>query len=358
MSCRLGICTLSLGQSSAGHDLRTKLKAARNHGIQGVEIFDDDLWHLADSLPGGKALGENRRAAAAIVRQLCEENGITIICLQPFRHFEGILDHDQRANRFAELEHYMDLAQIMGTDLLLIPSTFLPAEQVSSRSEDLVADLTAAADLAAQKQPPLRIAYEALCWGTRIDLWEESWDMVKSVDRSNFGLCIDTFNLAGRVYADPASSTGKTPNADRDFAESMQRLVSHVDVHKIFLVQMGDAARLRDPLVPGHFLYDEDKPARMSWSRHCRLFYGEHSLGGYLPVKEIMMAVLVGLGYRGWVSYEIFNHRLGLSDASIPDEMASRASLSYERMLVDVFQRSSEAPRVSYSGAMEQQSRL
>ncbi|SPN99289.1 related to dehydroshikimate dehydratase [Cephalotrichum gorgonifer] len=300
MSCKLGICTLSLGQSSAGHDLPTKLRAARAHGIQGVEIFDDDLLHLADSFPGGKDVQENGGLAAAVIRQLCQENDLTIICLQPFRHYEGILDNTQRARRFAELQHYMNLAQILGTDLLLIPSSFLPAEQLSNRDEDLVADLAAAADYGARQRPPIRIAYEALCWGTRIDVWERSWEMVTRVDRPNFGMCIDTFNLAGRVFADPSSTTGKTPHAERVITESLRRLTTYVDVRKVFLVQMGDAARLSEPLVPGHVLYNENQPTRMSWSRHCRLFYGEHHLGGYLPVKEIMTSVLVGLGYRGW----------------------------------------------------------
>ncbi|CAI4212027.1 unnamed protein product [Parascedosporium putredinis] len=161
--------------------------------------------------------------------------------------------------------------------------------------------------------------------------------MVTRVDRPNFGMCIDTFNLTGRVYADPASPTGKTPNADRDMAESMQRLVERVDADKIFFVQMGDAARLAEPIRPGHELYDAAQPARMSWSRQHRLFYGEQHLGGYLPVKDVMVAVLRGVGYRGWVSYEIFNHRLFNTDASIPDEMARRAAVGFDKMVKDVF---------------------
>ncbi|MBE3042934.1 sugar phosphate isomerase/epimerase [Candidatus Bathyarchaeota archaeon] len=339
MSCKLGICTISLGQPSAGHSLPTKLRAARAHGIQGVEIMDDDLFHLADMLPGGNTSPENRRAAAAVVRQLCEDIGLSIICLQPFRHYEGILDRKRRAQRFAELEHFMELAQIMGTDLVLIPSSFLPSAEVSTRDEDLVADLVAAADLGARMQPPIRVAYEALCWGTRVDVWERSWEMVTRVDRPNFGLCIDTFNIAGGIYADPTSPTAKTPRAEQVVAESIQRLLQDVDVQKVFLVQVGDGARLSAPLVPGHPLYNEAQPARMSWSRHARLFYGEEHLGAYLPVKEIMVAVLGRLGYRGWVSHEIFNHRLWDGDAGIPDEMARRASASFGKMMRDAFGR-------------------
>ncbi|KAL2109787.1 hypothetical protein VUR80DRAFT_2021 [Thermomyces stellatus] len=338
MSCKLGVCTLSLGQSSAGHDLPTKLRAARAHGLQGVEVFDDDLWQLADVLPGGNTVPENRRAAAAVVRQLCEDAGLAVICLQPFRHYEGILDDERRARRFSELEHFMELAQIMGTDLVLIPSSFLPEAEVSTSDDVLVADLTAAAELGARMQPPVRIAYEALCWGTRINVWERSWEMVKRVDRPNFGLCLDTFNILGGIYADPASPTGKTPRAEQAVAESIQRLLDGVDVERVFLVQIGDGARLSEPLVPGHFLYNESQPTRMSWSRHARLFYGEQDLGAYLPVREVMAAILGRMGYRGWVSHEIFNHRLADADAGIPEEMARRASVSFAKLLRDVFQ--------------------
>ena len=342
MSCKLGICTLSLGQSSVGHDLPTKLRAARAHGLQGVEIFDDDLWQLADILPGGKTVPENRRAAAAVIRQLCEDTGLSVICLQPFRHYEGILDNKHRTRRFAELEHFMELANIMGTDLVLIPSSFLPEAEVSSQEKVLVTDLVAAADLGARMQPPIRIAYEALCWGTRVNMWEQSWEMVKRVDRPNFGLCLDTFNILGGIYADPASPTGKTAHAEQVVSESIQRLLKNVDVERVFLVQIGDGARLSEPLVPGHFLYNESQPTRMSWSRHARLFYGEQNLGAYLPVREIMVAVLGRMGYRGWVSHEIFNHRLGDTDNGIPEEMARRASVSFEKMLRDVFQQPAE----------------
>lgn len=349
MSCKLGICTLSLGQPSAGHDLPTKLRAARAHGLQGVEIFDDDLWQLADILPGGNTVPENRRAAAALVRQLCEDTGLAVICLQPFRHYEGIVDAKHRARRFAELEHFMELANIMGTDLVLIPSTFLPEAEVSSREEVLVADLTAAADLAARMQPPIRIAYEALCWGTRVSVWEQSWEMVKRVDRPNFGLCLDTFNILGRIYADPASPTGKTPRAEQAAAESVQRILKDVDVERLFLVQTGDGARLAEPLVPGHFLHNESQPTRMSWSRHARLFYGEQHLGAYLPVREIMVAVLGRMGYSGWVSHEIFNHRLGDTDAGVPEEMARRASVSFEKMMRDAYQQPGKGREVDRS---------
>ncbi|CAI4212026.1 unnamed protein product [Parascedosporium putredinis] len=154
MAFKLGICTLSLGQASAGHTLSDKLRAARAHGIQGVEIFDEDLYHLADSFPGGRTQECNRMAAAVVIRHLCATEGLEIICLQPFRHYEGILDRARHAERFAELQHYMTLAHLLGTNLILIPSSFLPSSELSASDDDAVADLVKAADYAAQLQPP------------------------------------------------------------------------------------------------------------------------------------------------------------------------------------------------------------
>ena len=122
-----------------------------------------------------------------------------------------------------------------------------------------------------REQPPIRFAYEALCWGTYWDLWEQSWDLVKAVDRPNFGLCLDTFNIAGRIYADPTTPAFFTPKGDEAIRASLDRLVSTVDVSRVFSIQITDAERLAQPLIAGHELHEPNQPPRMSWSRSCRL---------------------------------------------------------------------------------------
>ncbi|KAI0844345.1 xylose isomerase-like protein [Daldinia vernicosa] len=335
MPCRLAITSMSLGRCCAGHPLAHKLDMARLYGYRGIELFHEDLLHLAQQLPGGST-ADNEIEAARIIRRLCHERGLTIVCLQPFAHYEGLLDRRAHLKRMEQLTFWFQLARVLGTDIVQIPSNFLPSSELSEDSRIAVADLRKVADMGLAQQPPIRFVYEALCWGTRCDLWEQSWDIVQAVDRPNFGLCLDTFNIAGRIYADPSSPTGRTPNCDQAVRDSIARLVTTVDVSKVFYVQVVDAARLAEPLVEGHEFYNASQPARMSWSRNCRLFYGEEERGAYLPVAQISRAIFQGLGFEGWVSMELFNQRMSDIDEVVPQELASRGAAAWVKLVKDM----------------------
>lgn len=335
MAHKASICTMSLGRCFAGHSLPHKLDMAQKYGFQGLEVFYEDLVDLASSFPGG-ASPENQLAAARTIRQLCDARSLEVICLQPFMHFGGLVDRDAHRQRLKDLELWFRLASILGTDLILFPSSFLSEEQVSPDLELAIADFAEAADMGLKESPPIRFAMEALCWGTRIDMWETSWTVVTRVDRPNFGVCLDTYNLLGRIYADPTSPTGKTPDAHAATAASVKRIVSDVELSKLFLVQVADGERLDSPLDESHAFYNAEQPARMSWSRNARLFYGEEAYGGYLPVKHVLRAIVHGLGFEGWLSFEVFNRRLAETDKGVPEEMARRSAESFVKMTADV----------------------
>lgn len=156
------------------------------------------------------------------------------------------------------------------------------------------------------------------------------------VDRPNFGICLDTFNMAGRIYADPASASGKTPNAELEVAASCKRLATRLAVSKVFFIQVVDGERLEEPLVEGHEYYNADQATRMSWSRNCRLFYGEQDRGGYLPVRQILQAYLHELGFKGWLSQELFNRSMANPEHSTPEDHASRAAVAWTKMVKDL----------------------
>ncbi|EJP69624.1 xylose isomerase-like TIM barrel [Beauveria bassiana ARSEF 2860] len=335
MACKPSICTISLGRAFAGHSLEHKLDMAQKYGFKGIELFYEDLQHLATVMPGGCS-PPNLLAAARQVRRWCETRKQEIICLQPFLHFGGLLDRSKAKQDLETVAFWTDLAATLGTDLILLPSSFLPATQLTDNLSVLVHDLQNAAEIGLKKSPAVRFAFEALCWGTRVNAWEDSWKIVTAVNRPNFGLCIDTFNIAGHIFADPAASSGCRPNADLSLKSSMQRLMAQVDVSKVFLVQVADAERLAKPLDEAHPFYDAEQPSRMSWSRNCRLFYGEDHLGGHLPVDKILQTVVHGLGYRGWLSFEVFHQRLADSDGAIPEHFAARASWSWARLVRDL----------------------
>jgi 4-hydroxyphenylpyruvate dioxygenase len=325
---------MSLGRCYAGHTLSHKLSMAAKHGLEGIELFYEDLVDHA----GGSASRTDLLTAAASVHDLCASLGLEIICLQPFMHYEGLRDRKRHAERIEEMKLWMELAHVLGTDIVQVPSSFLSRDQISSDTDLIVSDLREIADLGLQQTPVIRFAYESLCWGTYVDKWEVCWDIVQRVDRPNFGICLDSFNILGRIYADPTRESGCNQNADDKVRESIQRLVERIGPHKekIFFIQIVDAERLEKPLLPGHAFYNAEQPARMSWSRNCRLFYGENAHGAYLPVKDVTQAIFNEIGYGGWVSMELFNRVMERKDHGVVEELASRAATSWERLSQDM----------------------
>lgn len=370
MSCRLGITSMSLGWAKAGHELEDKLRLAHKYGYKGIELFHDDLDDLAarrferksgpvqKSDPNCRSSHAAQMAAAAHVRTVCEELDLTIICLQPFMGYEGLLDKEAQRQRMDKLHRWIKLAHVLNTDIIQIPSSFEPAASMTDDRDVIVSDLQRVADVGAAASPPLRFVFEALCWGTRADLWEDSWEIVKGVDRPNFGLCLDSFNIAGRIYADPASPSGTTPDAAATVEASMRRLAREVDASKVFYVQIVDAERLSAPLVEGHAFYSAEQPKRMSWSRNCRLFYGEQDRGAYLPVRRIAEAFFRELGFKGWVSLELFNRRMSDEGAEVPEELARRGAASWRRLVRDLDLDAEVVPVAGMEGTTQAQAHM
>jgi 4-hydroxyphenylpyruvate dioxygenase len=331
----LGLATASssLGKPQAGHYIKTILDAAAVNGIKGIEIcYEALLSHAASLGPAAfpESVGEpSILQAAKDIKEQCNALDLVVIVLQPFASYEGLIDAEKHRRAVRRWSHWLAVTRALGCDTIQMPSNF---ELVGTTGDfdKIVADLIEIADLALAQSPPVRIAYEAVAWGTHFDLWEQSWDIVNAVDGPNFGLCLDTFHIAGRVWGDPTSAEGMTSDADVELAASMSRLVRHVDVTKVFYVQLSDAEKLSVPLAPGHPLCVEGQPCRMTWSRAARLFPCEKHLGGYLPVLEIAHAIVNRLGYRGWISMEIFSRHLSERHANIPTVYAKRAALSYQ----------------------------
>ncbi|KAJ5924073.1 hypothetical protein N7466_008260 [Penicillium verhagenii] len=329
---RPGIASMSLGRPWI-HDLPGKLMQAAAHGFEGIELFFDDLDCYAQRTFNGDHLEASHQ-----VRRLCERLGMSIICLQPFSMYEGLIDRAETEKHVTEkLPKWFVLARALGTDMIQVPSNFLgpdPATGAPRTTGDrsvIVKDLQRIADIGAAEG--FRFVYEALCWGDHIDTWEASWEVVRDVDRANFGLCLDSFNIAGRVYADPAAPSGRTPNAAADLAASLDRLRNaKIDPAKIFYVQLVDGERLDAPLDEKHPFHVDGQPIRMSWSRNSRLFPFEESRGGYLPILDVAKVFFEDLGFRGWVSLELFSRTLANPDPFTPADHACRGIDSYYKM--------------------------
>jgi 4-hydroxyphenylpyruvate dioxygenase len=332
MPNRPAIASLSLGRAWA-HDLPGKLRQVANYGFEGIEMFFEDIEFFS------RSLGVGLLDATIRIRQLCDVLHLEIVCLQPFLFYEGLLDRGEHHRLVTEkLPLWFSLAHILGTDIIQVPSNFLPPDPVTGKPRTtgdmdiIVRDLQEIADLALQQSPPIRLAYESLAWGNHVNTWEQCWEVITRVNRPNFGACLDTFNIAARVYADPAVPSGKTPDADNAIRASIARLIKTVDARKVFFVQIVDGERLDTPLVEGHPFYVKEQPSRMSWSRNARLFAFEESRGGYLPILDVARAFF-DIGFEGWVSMELFSRTLADPDPRTPEEHARRGVESYKKLV-------------------------
>ncbi|CRG84900.1 4-hydroxyphenylpyruvate dioxygenase [Talaromyces islandicus] len=295
MPCRPAIASMSLGRAWV-HEMPEKTKQAAETGFQGIEIFYEDLEYLAKKY-GDSTQDENILAAAKEVRELCDSLGLEIFGLQPFLFYEGLVDRQEHDRKIRQLKLWFRIVKVLGTYTIQIPTNF--QQGGTSGDIDLITqDLIEVADLGIKEDPPIRFAYENIAWGTHVDTWELMWDIVQRVNRPNFGCCLDTFNIAGRVWADPASPTGKTANAENDFQASMERLRNTVDIKKVYYVQVVDA---------------------------------EHR-GAYLPSVEVAKVLLNDLKFEGWVSMELFSRTLADPDQAVPRTHSQRGIAAWKKL--------------------------
>lgn len=338
MVLKPAIFSASLGQASL-HGFDHKIQRAANAGFQAIELFYPDLEHEAIRLSNSeKPSDDNLLVAADHVYQICQAHNIDIITLQPFMFYDGLIDRTQHARMLDKMRLWLRLAARLHTDTIGVPANFVtpntqnPDDTITGNRDVIAADLREICDLGLARSPVVRFAYENLCWSTHINTWEAVWDIVKRVDRPNFGMCLDTFNIAGGVWADPTSLTGKVEEHDADQAlrQSLERFVKEVDVKKVFLLQVVDAERLDSPLVAGHPFHVEGQPALMSWSRNARAFMYEET--AYLPTEDITKAVISELGYRGHVSLELFSRTTAEEGEKVADEHAQRGMSSWKKL--------------------------
>ncbi|MCS0500323.1 sugar phosphate isomerase/epimerase and 4-hydroxyphenylpyruvate domain-containing protein [Protaetiibacter mangrovi] len=249
--------------------LTEKLHACAAAGFDGVEIMDADLV-AADESPEE-------------IRALCARLGLGIEMFQPFRDVEGVTDEVFADTLRRASAKFATMARL-GADLVLVCSNVATA---TIDDDELAArQLGALADLAAEKG--IRIAYEAMAWGTYVNDYRHSWRIVEKADRPNLGICLDSFHILSR---------GDDPTG-----------IEQIDGDKIFFLQLADAPVLDMDL--------------LSWSRHHRLFPGE---GGFdLPG---FLAHVLAAGYGGPLSLEVFNDTFRQTDPVRTAEHALRSLL-------------------------------
>jgi sugar phosphate isomerase/epimerase len=324
---RMAIATVSMGWHES-HTLERKISAAADSGIEGIELCWEDFEKFATihSL--------SHLEAASAVKDLCEKRKLAIVTLQPFLQFEGSkLPLEERLTKARE---WVQLARTLGTDIIQVASNW----EVDSSGDEktIVAELKALADIGAESrngETIIRFGYEAISWATHVALWEDSVRIVKLVDKPNFGLCLDTYHVLARIWADPRSLTGRLPGADFALRESMARFLEICPVDKIFFIQLSDGEKVDPPLLPGHPYFEADKDPSILWCVWGRLFPFEADKGAYLPMKVILDTWLRDKGWQGWVSFELF-HRDEKEEVNGPEIFAERGIESWKKVLASL----------------------
>ena len=241
---RKSIATVSLSGV-----LTEKLDAIAAAGFDGVEIFEQDL--LTSPL------------SPEAVRRRLADLGLTLELFQPFRDFEAVPADRLRAN-LRRARHKLALMERLGAPQLLVCSNV--ATDCVDDDELAAEQLAQLADLAADHG--VRVCYEALAWGRRVNDYEHAWRIVQMADHPGLGTCLDSFHILSRG-SEPAG-------------------IETIPGDKIFFLQLADA-----PVMAMDVL---------QWSRHHRCFPGQ----GGLDVAGLTGHALRA-GYRGPLSLEVFN---------------------------------------------------
>jgi 4-hydroxyphenylpyruvate dioxygenase len=256
--------------------LEDKLAAAAGAGFTGIEVFEPDL--IASPWSPGELAAR------------CADLGLSIDLYQPFRDLDST-DPARFARNLRRAERKFDVMEQLGTTTVLVCSS-VSADAVAD--PDLLAEqLAVTAGRAGERG--LRIAYEALAWGTHVSTWEASWDAVRRAGSPALGLCLDSFHVLSRD-GDPAG-----------FAD--------LPGEKLFFLQLADAPHLRMDV--------------LQWSRHHRLFPGQ----GTFDLTTFLAAVL-SAGYAGPLSLEVFNDVYRQADPARTALDAMRSLLWLEESLV------------------------
>ncbi|MGW9114836.1 TIM barrel protein [Microbacterium sp. NPDC055683] len=237
--------------------LEEKMHACAAAGFDGIEIFEQDLV-VSPLSP------EEIRALAARL-------GLSLDLYQPFRDADGVTE-DVFQENLRRAETKFRLMNRLGIDTMLVCSN---VATITIHDDDVIAGQLRRLGELAQRHG-VRIAYEALAWGTYVSTYRHAQRIVELAGHPAVGTCLDSFHILSR---------GDDPSG-----------IESIDPDRIFFVQLADAPALTMDV--------------LSWSRHYRLFPGQGVFD--LPA---FLAHLVRAGYDGPVSLEIFNDTFRQSDA-------------------------------------------
>lgn len=119
---RIAIASNALGKSSAGHDIHTKLVAAKAHGFQGIELAFECVEAHASSV---RPLNDDSRAAqlqaaAGDIQKMASRLSLEIIALQPFGSYDLLTQEEDIKSRLEEASLWLRLCQTLRSPILQV----------------------------------------------------------------------------------------------------------------------------------------------------------------------------------------------------------------------------------------------
>ncbi|KAI0038872.1 xylose isomerase-like protein [Auriscalpium vulgare] len=346
-SSELSAIELCYATSSAGmhpsHNLPLKLRAIAGSGFKLAEIAFPDLEaYAAQNHSGYQKIDNAGRGdidllceVAREIEALCVELGMKVLAVHPFSEFEGYTDAKKREDGFDRAQAWFKVLAALDCQMLQVGSSDDP--ETSGDLDVIARDLRQLADEAAAVDPPIRIAYEMWAWGVHVNTWQHTWEVCKLVDRPNFGLCLDTFQICARAYVDPASPPNVLPSASAHLAASLENLTRSVPPEKIFYLQISDGSRkvVADTLRENA----QGLPPLYAWSNAWRPLPLLDVFRGFLPVVDVVEAVW-RTGWRGPWSYEVFYEAdMAKHDRDVPTRWTASARESHRMIMRDLEKR-------------------
>jgi sugar phosphate isomerase/epimerase len=106
------------------HDLPAKLKAISSAGFDAIELALPDLLSFANAYLKRDVSNYDYLdlcEAGKKVKELCKDNNLTILILQPFVNFEGWPDESpEREGAWRRAKGWMQIMEAVGTDMLQV----------------------------------------------------------------------------------------------------------------------------------------------------------------------------------------------------------------------------------------------
>ncbi len=356
-----GVMSLSLG-APAKHGIEMKILACAAQGWQGIEIHIEDIRQKARAMhdlalaslpahgassptastptlpdPSYSPTREEMIAAAQQIASLCTAASLRVICLEPFLHYPGMLPLSARDARVlggdSELSLWFEMSDILGTDLIQVASTMFArspstGEVVATGDEArVVEDLRLLAEQGVEWERThgrrKYFAYEAMCFGAFVTTWQQAWRQVQLVDRENFGMVLDTFQILAGGIVDPAVRGGLIEGwrgkLEREL-EELKEVFAGQDPrnrNKLFFCQLGDAKMPddgsvldeRSPLFDSK-VHGERAPTELGEDEMLTLFFPSEPKDGLVAViPDVCFGGGDAGGFRGSIPADLPRRR-------------------------------------------------